>query len=114
MDKYTIQRDDELVRRVPTYLSDFIKDGKPTSAAFKTKPNEDGLSVHILKLTTIDKIILDKDQFVVAIFKASIPMDAGFVCEHDQKPDNYAHALIKGNTRRIARKLSRHCRVEKI
>ena len=114
MDKYTIQRVDKLVRRVPIYLSDFFKNGKPTSAAFKTKPSEDGLSVYILRLTTINKIILEKDKFVVAIFEASIPMDAGYVCEHDPKPDNYAHALIIGNTRRIARKLSRLCRVKNI
>ena len=111
-DKYIIQRDNELARRVPINLTDFFKDRRPTSAAFKTKPDEDGLSVNVLNLSPINETIQDKENFIAAIFTASIPIDAGFECVLDPQPENQAHALIKGNTKTIAKKMSRTCRIE--
>lgn len=113
-DKYIIQREDELVRRVPKYLSNFFQNNRPTSAAFKTKPEEDGLSVNILKLTTIEETIQDNERFVGAVFTASIPIDAGYDCLHapDLENNNLAHALIVGDTKKIAKKLSLMCRIE--
>lgn len=110
---YIIQRDDDLVRRVPKLVG-FINENTPTSNAFKTKAGEDGLSVNILALTTIEDSVLDKELFAVAIFKASLPMDENYECIHSPQTENQAHALIMGDTKRIARKLSRSCRLQYI
>jgi len=58
MENFTIQEKDELLRRVPKVQSHFYN-GRITSAAFKPKPSEDGLSVDIFRLTTIDIFIKD-------------------------------------------------------
>jgi hypothetical protein len=79
----------------------------PSSAAFKTKPNEDGLSVNIAALTTPQATVGKAEEFAVAEIPASIPIDLGYRCEHNPQPDNYAHALIVGDTTRIAKKLSK-------
>ncbi len=79
----------------------------PSSAAFKTKPNENGLSVNIAALTTPEKTVGDALSFGVAEISASIPLSLGFECVHDIQPDNEAHALILGDTKSIAKKLSK-------
>ncbi len=80
---------------------------KPTSAAFKTKPNEDGLSVDIAKLTTPHTTAGDTTQFGVAEILASVPLDLNYSCVHNPQPGNDAHALIQGDTNPIAKKLSK-------
>lgn len=112
-DLYVISPDDILYRRFPIepHLDSFFKEvnGKkvPSSAAFKTKFHEDGLSVDISALTTPEESVLDPSKFGLASFPASIPMDAGHDCVHDPQPDNIAHALIFGNTGKIAKKISK-------
>ena len=108
---YIITPDDFLYRRFPINNPNFWKmenDRKvPTSAAFKTKPGENGLSVDIAKLTTPEKSVLDPGRFNVAEILAATPINLNFPCVHDPKSDNEAHALILGeNTKPIAKKLS--------
>ena len=79
----------------------------PSSAAFKTKPNEDGLSVNIAALTTPEATVGNIKEFGIAEISASTPMVLGYKCEHNPKPDNIAHALIVGDTKPIAKKLSK-------
>jgi len=79
----------------------------PSSAAFKTKPNEDGLSVNIAALTTPEQTVEDVNKFGVAEFPASIPMSLGYKCAYNPQPNNQAHALILGDTKTIAKKLSK-------
>lgn len=79
----------------------------PSSAAFKTKPNKDGLSVNIAALTTPDSTAGNVEEFGVAEISASIPMGLGYDCAHDPQPGNNAHALIIGDTKPIAKKLSK-------
>jgi hypothetical protein len=109
---FTIIEETELYRRFPIepHLDSFYKivEGKkiPSSAAFKTKANEDGLSIDIAELTTPAKSVLDDKKFGLAKFLAKIPLEAGLKCVHDPKPNNSAHALILGDTKKIAKKLS--------
>lgn len=112
---YIITIEDSLYRRYPN--TDFpkyehfwkMKDGKkiPTSAAFKTKKGEDGLSVDIATLTTPAKTAEDPLKFGVAEIPAAVPLGEGYSCVHDRKPENEAHALIMGDTNQIAKKLSK-------
>jgi len=109
MPEYIITDKDFLYRRIP--LKPFFWkeiNGKkvPSSFAFKTKPDEDGLSVNIAALTSVDETILDVEKFGVAEFSARIPLETGYKCIYDPQPENKAHALIEGNTNRIAKKLS--------
>lgn len=110
---YVISEDNILYRRFPIepHLDSFFKEvnGRkvPSSAAFKTKQNENGLSVDIADLTTPEASVLDVKRFGLASFPAKIPLEAGFECVHDPETDNQAHALINGNTGRIAKKISK-------
>lgn len=79
----------------------------PSSAAFKTKPNEDGLSVNIAALTTPQVTAGNTEEFGVAKISASTPIDLGYECIHNLQPENDAHALIVGDTKPIAKKLSK-------
>ena len=79
----------------------------PSSAAFKTKPDEDGLSVDIAALTTPVQTAGDITKFAVAEMSASTPIDLGYECIHKPKPENYAHSIIVGDTNPIAKKLSK-------
>ena len=71
---YTITDTDFLYRRFPIIdepnFAVFWKmdNGRkiPSSAAFKTKPNEDGLSVNIAKLTTPQATVENAEEFGVA------------------------------------------------
>ena len=115
MTNYEITNSDFLYRRFsildePNYSVFWkLENGRkiPSSAAFKTKPNEDGLSVNIAALTTPEETVGDIQSFGVAEISASTPLDLGFECIHDIKPENQAHALILGDTKSIAKKLSK-------
>jgi hypothetical protein len=115
MPNYPITNADFLYRRFsilnePNYAVFWkMVNGKkiPSSAAFKTKPNEDGLSVNIAALTTPEATVGNTEQFGVAEIPASTPIGLGYNCEHNPQPDNDAHALIVGDTKPIAKKLSK-------
>jgi hypothetical protein len=113
--EYQITEEDNLYRRFP--LSDEpkysvfwkIENGQkiPSSAAFKTKKEEDGLSVDIEKLTTPEKSCGNTNEYGLVSFSAEVPLEKDFPCVHDPKEDNEAHALIVGDTNKIAKKLSK-------
>ncbi len=114
MPNYPITNVDLLYRRFPILdqpnYSIFwkLENGKkiPSSAAFKTKSNELGLSVNIAALTTPKETVGNAQQFGVAEISASVPINLGYTCIHDPQPNNDAHALIFGDTKHIAKKLS--------
>jgi hypothetical protein len=103
-----ISDEDRLLRRIQFSHPDFIKpDGTPASSSFSLKKNEDGLSVDLERLTSHEISIGSREKYRLFSINASFTSSLGLVNEHDPKPDNYAHALIKGNiTRTIARQLA--------
>jgi hypothetical protein len=103
-----ISDEDRLLRRIQFTNPDFIKpDGTPASSSFSLKRNEDGLSVDLEKLTSHEIAIKSREKYRLFVLDASFTSSLGLLNEHNPKPDNYAHALIKGNiTRSIARKLA--------
>jgi hypothetical protein len=114
-DDYVITRKDTLYRRFP--ISDEPKyeafwkfeNGRkvPSSAAFKTKPEEDGLSVDIAALTSPEQTQGNSLKFGVAEISASTPIYLGYQCIQNKMLNNRAHALILGDTNPIAKKLSK-------
>lgn len=110
---YTILGTDNLYRRFPIvndpkYISFWKEvDGRkvPTSAVFKTKQHEDGLSVDIEALTTQKHSVGDPLVFNLSALPASVPLSLGKECQHNPVEGNHAHALIMGDTTRIAKKL---------
>lgn len=115
MSDYSITNTDFLYRRFsildePNYAVFWkLENGRkiPSSAAFKTKVNENGLSVDIAALTTPEVTVGNANEFGVAEISAATPMNLGYVCKHAPLPDNNAHALILGDTKPIAKKLSK-------
>lgn len=116
---YSISGTDNLFRRFPIvnepkYIS-FWKEvnGRkiPTSAAFKTKSHEDGLSVDIVALTTPELSVGDPSTFNLCALSASVPLNLGKECRHNPEENNYAHALIMGDTNKIAKKLQQNATV---
>jgi len=93
--------EDNVLRRVPTFLPNYFKpDGSITRVAFSTKKDEDGLSVNLERLTTVEKSILNPSKFKlfkinVGVVKNEINDDLDVV--YNPKEDNEAHCLITGN-----------------
>lgn len=110
MPNYRITEKDSLYRRVPKTKPNCWKllNGVriPSDIIFKTKPNEDGLSVNIAELITPELTVERFPDFVVAEFLASIPIEQGYECVHKPSSTNYSHAIIKGDTNPIAMILS--------
>lgn len=119
---YTITGEDELIRRVPQQPSFFKQNAQGklvlSSAAFTLKKDEDGLSVDIAALTTLEQAVytqrtLSGEAVTGALLLAAVPLSLGCTCVHDptaasaEQPANEAHALIKGNINKsLARKLA--------
>ncbi len=108
MSDYIITVEDYLYRRVPknnpNYWKEINGDKIPSSFAFKTKPNEDGLSVNIAALTTLKATVGNAKEVGIAEISAATPIGLGYQCKQDKQPDNDAHALIIGNTNPIGQR----------
>jgi hypothetical protein len=111
MSNFIIGKNNNLYRRIPKENPNCWKmsnGGKiPSSVNFKTNKGEDGLSIDIDEMTTPKHILSLHPKSVVAEFSASVPINEGYKCLHKPSSKNMAHAIIKGNTKPIAKKLSR-------
>ncbi|MCC6725002.1 MAG: hypothetical protein IT258_10865 [Saprospiraceae bacterium] len=105
MNTYEITPKDILLRRIPLKPSHIFQ-GRITSACFKTKPNENGLSVDIEALVIDIPSSYNMDTHTLARVSASVPIELGYVCKYDPVEGNNAHALITGDTCPIAKKLA--------
>lgn len=107
--QYNITNNDLLYRRIPHDRPDCWKDVNGvkvlSSFNFKTKPNEDGLSMNIAKLITPREIFHKYPNNDVAELPASVPIREGFNCI--QKGHDPTHGIIEGNTNPIAKKLAK-------
>lgn len=107
MPLHQITPEDELLRRIilqPQFFK-ITPDGvrRPTSAAFKMRSGEDGLSVDILGLTTLELAIANRSTHTGAVLSAKVPLDNRCPCVHDPIAGNQAHALIKNVTPALAK-----------
>ena len=107
--QYNITSDDLLYRRIPKNNPHCWKEVNGvkvlSSYKFKTKPNEDGLSVNIAELIKLETIVAKYPNNDVAEFSASVPIVEGFNCI--QKGNDASHAIIEGDTNPIAKKLAK-------
>lgn len=113
---YSITAENDLIRRIPQQPPFFKLNERGetvlSSAAYELKKDEDGLSVDIAALTTLQAAVfshttLTGGAVTGALLVADVPMSLGCTCEHNPVPGNGAHALIKGNfTKSLRRKLA--------
>ena len=106
---YTITEDDQLLRRIieqPHFYKEVNGVRQPSSAAFKLRTGEDGLSVDIMALTTLEQAVPNRATHTAAILPARVPLSLKLPCVHDPIPDNPAHALIQNVTPAVARQLA--------
>ena len=102
---HVVLESDNLLRRIPLKPSHIFQ-GRITSACFKTKAGEDGLSVDIEALVKTILESYNPETHTLARLSASIPIELGYECKHDPIDGNFAHALIVGDTNPIAKKLA--------
>jgi hypothetical protein len=91
---YEIQKTDIFLLRIPLKPSHIFQ-GRITSACFKTKPGEDGLSVDIEALVAVVSESYNRDTHTIASFSASLPIELGYECKYAPIEGNSAHALIR-------------------
>ena len=106
----SIENEDYLLRRVPITPSYIKPDGSITSFAFNLKPNEDGISVDLERLTNHAAAILDASRFKLIRINAGFirnNINDGLDCTHDPQEGNYAHSLITSNNAVISKSKSR-------
>ncbi|MFM2395020.1 MAG: hypothetical protein RLZZ546_3003 [Bacteroidota bacterium] len=101
MEIVQISDNDNLLRRVPTYLPNYVKDdGTISSFAFSKKRDEDGLSVDLERMTKHEVAILDSRKFRLLRVNAGTVINEindGLTVVHNPITDNEAHSLICGN-----------------
>lgn len=92
---------DFILRRVPTYLPNYIKpDGTITSRAYQKKRDEDGISVDLEKLSSFTKATLGDKRFRLLKLNVGIirhDINDGLNTIHNPLPENDAHSLIIGH-----------------
>ena len=98
---------DFVLRRVPTFLPNYVKeDGSISSLAFAKKRDEDGLSVDLERLSSFEKATLNDKRF--RLMKINVGLIRNNINDgldvlhnpienHPTIPDNDAHCLIIGH-----------------
>jgi hypothetical protein len=101
MELVDILNSDFVLRRVPTHFPNYIKpDGTITSRAYQKKRDEDGVSVDLEKLSSLEKATLgDKRYRLLKINVGIIRYDIndGLNVVHKPLTENDAHSLITGH-----------------
>lgn len=109
MEIVLISNEDNFLRRVPTWLPNLIKDdGSISSAIFKTKRGDDGLSGDAESLIeSFQQAVLNQPErfrlLKINVGTVRNEINDGLnvthnpIKNHHTIPDNYAHCLIVGN-----------------
>ena len=118
IDDKTIPDTEGLWRHINTTIKGLIvkdpKTGKdrPSSSVFRDKSGE--LSVDLASLTTVEKSLASKLDFIIAEIKAKIPREMGYAIVRAPQPDNSAHALICGRiTKAHAREMAKSAKIHR-
>lgn len=91
---------DNVLRRVPTFLPNYIKpDGSVSSMAFRLRKGEDGLSVDLERLSSFSQATLGRSDFRllrVNVGQIRNDINDGLDVIPDPIEGNDAHSLITG------------------
>lgn len=96
-----ISDDDNILRRVPTFLPNYVKeDGSISRMAFNPKKDANGLSVDLEKLSSFEKASLNQPERF-RILKLNVGVIRNYINDgldviHDPMEDNEAHSLVTG------------------
>lgn len=95
-----IDNSDNLLRRVPTHLPNYIKpDGSISSLAYYKKKDEDGISTDLERLSTRESATLGDKRFRLLRINVGVirqTINDGLDVEYNPQPENIAHSLITG------------------
>jgi hypothetical protein len=98
--KVNVVNDDHVLRRVPTYLPNYIKpDGSISSLAYYKKRDENGISVNLERLSSYNEAVLGDSRFRLLrlnVGKIRVVINDGLEVIHDPVEQNFAHSLIIG------------------
>lgn len=95
LDKHNVLR--RFLSPNPPYISFVKDDGTICSTCFQLRKGENGLSVDLEHLTTIEKSISDKSKYKLLKLNVGRIRNTNLNVEHDPIEDNYSHSLIMGN-----------------
>ena len=91
----------------PPNLTLIKENGEICSTCFHLKPNENGISVNLEHLTTLEESIIDRTKYRLLRLRAGAVQQINLTIEHSPEPNNYSHSLIKGVIdRKTGRKLA--------
>ncbi len=103
MEQEEIFDKDNLLRRIPTHIPNYIKpDGSISSLAFHKKREEDGISVDLERLSSFEKARLNDKRYRLLRINAGIirnQINDGVDVVHNPMPQNDAHCLITGKNK---------------
>lgn len=106
-----IRAENNLLRRYifpnPPNFTLIKDDGSICSTCFHLRKSEEGLSVDIEELSTLEKSIVDSSKYRLLRLNAGKVQDLKLTVSHAPIEDNYAHALIKGVDKKKSKKLAR-------
>jgi len=101
LSKEDILNEDNVLRRVPTFLPNYVKDdGTISRMAFNPKKDAKGLSVDLERLSSYEKATLGQPARF-RILKLSVDtirntINDGLDVIHDPNDDNESHSLVTG------------------
>lgn len=91
---------DFVLRRIPTYLPNYIKpDGTISSRAYQKRRDEEGVSVDLERLSSYERATLGDKKFRLLKINVRIirkDINDGLDVIHNPQPGNDAHCLITG------------------
>lgn len=101
METLLILDSDNILRRIPTHIPNYIKpDGSISSLAYFKKRDDDGVSTDLERLSSYEKATLGDRRYRLLRINVGIvrnTINDGLDVIHNPQPDNYAHSLITGN-----------------
>ena len=97
----TIADADNVLRRVPTFLPNYIKpDGTISSLSFAKRRGDNGLSVDLERLSSYQKATLGNKRYRLLKINVGVirhTINDGLDVVHDPVEGNNAHCLITGD-----------------
>ncbi len=98
---HQIYDEDNVLRRVPTFLPNYIKpDGSVSSLAFRLRKGEEGISVDLERLSSYSQATLGRSDFRLLrlnVGQTRNDINDGLDVVPDPIEGNEAHSLITGN-----------------